>query len=281
MDIGRVCVVGAGVMGRGIAEVLLRAGIAVKLVDVKEEALAGARRELEASFSAKPGGISPEELDGALSASTALEPAACDFAIEAVYEDEAVKREVFSRLGKALKPEGILATNTSALSVSLLAEASGRPERFCGMHFMNPAPRMKLVEVVRGEHTSDETVSLATALAKRLGKRAVVVKDSPGFVVNRLLIPMINGAAELLRRGVAPKEAIDAAMRLGANHPLGPLALGDLIGLDVVKSIMETLSASCPRKYELSPLIDEMVGKGLLGKKSGEGFFRYPGRKKR
>ena len=281
MEVRRVCVVGAGVMGRGIAEVFLRAGLSVKLVDVKEEALDGARRDIKASLSAKSEGVSAEELDGALSTSTALDSSDCDFAIEAVCEDEAVKREVLSRMGEALKPEGILATNTSALSVTSLAEASGRPERFCGMHFMNPAPRMKLVEVVRGERTSDETVSAVAALAKRLGKRAVVVKDSPGFVVNRLLIPTINEAAELLRKGVAPKEAIDAAMRLGANHPLGPLALGDLIGLDVVKSVMETLSASSPGAHELSPLIREMVEKGLLGKKSGEGFFRYPGRKKR
>ena len=276
MDIRKVCVAGAGVMGSGIAQVFLRAGIAVRLVDLKENVLDGARRRIEASLS-KAGAFRAD----ALTTSVSLDLSDCDFAIEAVCEDLAVKREVLSRLGGALKPEAVIATNTSALSVTALGESTGRPERFCGMHFMNPAPVMKLVEVVRGEKTSDETVSAVSALVKRLGKRAVVVKDSPGFLVNRLLIPIVNEAAELLRRGVAPKEAIDAAMRLGANHPLGPLALGDIIGLDVVKSIMETLSAELPGRHELSPLIGEMVQEGLLGRKSGEGFYRYPGGKKK
>ncbi len=263
-------------MGTGIAEVFLRAGVGVTLVDAKGNALDAARGRVEAAL-AKVEGLSP----GTLVTSISLDCPEAEFAIEAVYEDAAVKEEVLSRLGEALAPGAVIATNTSALSVTELAGATGRPGRFCGMHFMNPAPVMKLVEIVRGEKTCDETVSAVSALAKRLGKRAVVVNDSPGFVVNRLLIPMVNEAAELLRRGAAPKEAIDAAMRLGANHPVGPLALGDLIGLDVVKSIMETLSASAPGRYEPSPLIREMVGKGLLGKKSGEGFYRYPGGKKR
>jgi len=200
---------------------------------------------------------------------------ASDLAIEAVPEDEALKREVLAGLGEAAPPKTILASNTSALSISRLGEATDRPERFAGFHFMNPVPVLKLIEVVRGGRTSEATVEALRALAKRLGKVPVLVNDAPGFVVNRVLMPMINEAARLLESGAASVTDIDAAMRLGASHPMGPLALADHIGLDIVLQNLRTLQVALGASHKPAPILERLVAEGALGRKSGRGFHRY------
>ena len=202
--------------------------------------------------------------------------AKADVAIEAAVEDLGVKRSIFSKLDGIVSPGCILATNTSSLSVTAVASAVGRPDKVVGLHFFNPVPRMALIEIIRGAATSDETYEAAKALSERLGKTAVTVNEYPGFVVNRILIPMINEAVFMLQEGVASAEDIDTAMKLGANHPMGPLALADLIGLDVCLAIMELLRDEMGEgKYRPAPLLRKMVRAGRLGRKSGEGFFRY------
>ena len=202
--------------------------------------------------------------------------AKADVVIEAAVEDLDVKRSIFSKLDGIVSPGCILATNTSSLSVTAVASAVGRPDKVVGLHFFNPVPRMALIEIIRGAATSDETYEAAKALSERLGKTAVTVNESPGFVVNRILIPMINEAVFMLQEGVASAEDIDTAMKLGANHPMGPLALADLIGLDVCLAIMELLRDEMGEgKYRPAPLLRKMVRAGRLGRKSGEGFFRY------
>lgn len=281
MEVKRIGVVGAGQMGSGIAQVAASAGYEVVLVDVAESflerGLAAIRRSL-GKFLEK-GKITQEAHDEALGrirTSLSLEDLKdADLIVEAIVEDEGEKRRLFERLGALAKPEAILASNTSSIPITALARYSGRPERFIGMHFFNPVPLMQLVEVIRGELTSEATRDVVVEVARRMGKTPEV-QDYPGFISNRLLMPMINEAIEALREGVATKEAIDGIMRLGMNHPMGPLELADFIGLDTCLAIMEVLHRGFgDDKYRPSPLLRRMVQAGLLGRKAGRGFYTY------
>ena len=275
-------VIGAGTMGGGIAQVAALHGFTVHLYDIKQEFLdrglkgiAGAWDRLVAR-----GKMAAEDRDAALPRIVGTldmrDAAKADVVIEAAVEDLDVKRSIFSKLDGIVSPGCILATNTSSLSVTAVASAVGRPDKVVGLHFFNPVPRMALVEIIRGAATSDETYEAARTLSERLGKTAVTVNEYPGFVVNRILIPMINEAVFMLQEGVASAEDIDTAMKLGANHPMGPLALADLIGLDVCLAIMELLRAEMGEgKYRPALLLRKVVRAGRLGRKSGEGFFRY------
>ena len=282
MELKTIGVVGAGQMGSGIAQVAAQAGYQVLLLDASEEAL---RRGLEAirrslaKFLEK-GRITEEALEAALGRiRTTLDLEAfreADLIVEAIVEDEGAKRALLERLGALAKPEAILASNTSSIPITALGRYSGRPERFIGMHFFNPVPLMQLVEVIRGELTSAATRDVVVEVARRMGKTPLEVQDYPGFVSNRLLMPMINEAVEALREGVATKEAIDGIMRLGMNHPMGPLELADFIGLDTCLAIMEVLHRGFgDDKYRPSPLLRRMVQAGLLGRKVGRGFYVY------
>ena len=282
MEIKTIGVVGAGQMGSGIAQVAAQAGYQVLLLDASEEAL---RRGLEAirrslaKFLEK-GRITEEALEAALGRiRTTLDLEAlgeADLIVEAIVEDEGAKRALLERLGALAKPEAILASNTSSIPITALGRYSGRPKRFIGMHFFNPVPLMQLVEVIRGELTSAATRDVVVEVARRMGKTPLEVQDYPGFVSNRLLMPMINEAVEALREGVATKEAIDGIMRLGMNHPMGPLELADFIGLDTCLAIMEVLHRGFgDDKYRPSPLLRRMVQAGLLGRKVGRGFYVY------
>ena len=283
MDIRTVGVVGGGQMGSGIAHVAAACGFQVLLVDLDEPVLAKARdtiaRNLEREVT--KGKRSAGDREAALSrlATTAdigrLSHA--DFVVEAVVEDEAVKRKLFTSLDAVCAPGAILASNTSSISITRLASVTERPDRVVGMHFMNPVPVMELVEVIRGIATSDATAATVEALARRLAKTPVFCNDSPGFVSNRVLMPMINEAIDTLREGVATREAIDGIMKMGMNHPMGPLALADFIGLDTCLSILRVLQDGFgDPKYRPSPLLVKMVDAGWLGKKSGRGFYEYP-----
>ncbi|WP_114312612.1 3-hydroxybutyryl-CoA dehydrogenase [Thermus caldifontis] len=282
MEVKRIGVVGAGQMGSGIAQVAAQAGFEVVLVDVAEGFLERGLKAIQRSLSKflEKGRIAPEDLEatlGRIRTTVVLgDLAEADLVVEAIVEDEGEKRRLFERLGSLVKPEAILASNTSSIPITALARYSGRPERFIGMHFFNPVPLMQLVEVIRGELTAEETRDVVMAVAKRMGKTPLEVQDYPGFVSNRLLMPMINEAIEALREGVATKEAIDGVMRLGMNHPMGPLELADLIGLDTCLAIMEVLHRGFgDDKYRPSPLLRRMVQAGLLGRKTGRGFYRY------
>ncbi len=282
MEVRTLGVVGAGQMGSGIAHVAAAAGCAVTLVDVEEPLLAKARASVEKNLEreVRKGKRSPEEKTAALARlETTVELEAlsgADAVIEAIVESEGAKKDLFGRLGRICKPEAILASNTSSISITRLAAAAGRPDRFIGMHFMNPVPVMQLVEVIRGMATSDDTAKAVEALAVRMGKTPVFCNDYPGFVSNRVLMPMINEAIETLREGVANREAIDAIMKLGMNHPMGPLTLADFIGLDTCLSILRVLQDGFgDPKYRPSPLLVRMVDAGWLGKKSGRGFYEY------
>ena len=283
MELRTLGVVGGGQMGSGIAHVAAAAGLTVTLVDVEdrflEKARAGIEKNLEREV-AKGKRTADEKAAalGRISTTTQLEAlAGVDAVVEAIVEDEAVKKDLFRRLDAACKPEAILASNTSSISITRLAAATKRPEAFIGMHFMNPVPVMQLVEVIRGIATSDATAAAVDALARRMGKTPIQCHDYPGFISNRVLMPMINEAIEALREGVATREAIDGIMKLGMNHPMGPLQLADFIGLDTCLSILRVLQQGFgDPKYRPSPLLVRMVDAGWLGKKSGRGFYEYP-----
>ncbi len=274
-------VIGAGQMGAGIAQVAAQAGFEVFVQDMATEFLARGENTIEKSLARlhEKGRLdgTPAEVLGRIRFTTELHDLAhCDLVVEAIVENEAVKTELFRTLGAIVKPSGILASNTSSIPITALASASGRSDRFIGMHFMNPVPLMALVEVIRGHQTSDETARIVTETAVKLGKTPLICNDFPGFVSNRILMPMLNEAIQCLMEGVADREAIDGIMKLGMNHPMGPLTLADFIGLDTCLSIMEVLHRGLgDDKYRPSPLLRKMVQAGLLGRKSGEGFYRY------
>jgi 3-hydroxybutyryl-CoA dehydrogenase len=277
-----VAVIGAGTMGNGIAQVFAAAGRQVYLVDRDEAALKRGVASIGKSLDrlVKKGTLDAparEQVLGRIrSATQGLPFAECALAVEAVPERLDLKKAVLQELDRGLPPDAILATNTSSISITELAAFTSRPARVIGMHFMNPVPLMPLVEVVRGLETSDETVRVTVEEAKALGKTPVVVQDRPGFVSNRVLLPMINEAVFALQEGVATREAIDTVMKLGMNHPIGPLALADLIGLDVCLDILEVLHRGFgDDKYRPCPLWRTMVAAGRLGRKTGRGFYEY------
>jgi len=284
VDIRSVGIVGAGQMGSGIAHVVALGGYDVHLHDVSADRIEAGLKQIERNMSRQVvrGIITQEAMDGGIArikAAPELQTLGnTDLAIEAATENEEVKKSIFKALTPYLKPETILASNTSSISITRLAAASDRPDRFIGLHFMNPVPLMKLVEIIRGIATGAATYEVAVNFAKSLGKTTANAEDFPAFIVNRVLVPMINEAIYTLYEGVGTVDAIDTAMKLGANHPMGPLELGDFIGLDTVLSIMNVLHEGlADSKYRPCPLITKYVEAGWLGRKSGRGFYDYRG----
>ncbi|RKY13291.1 MAG: 3-hydroxybutyryl-CoA dehydrogenase [Planctomycetota bacterium] len=282
MDIEKVGVIGAGTMGAGIAQVFAQCGFETVLVDIKEELLEKGLDRIKKSLAkfVEKGKLQQSDMDAALSRITTTtnmrDVRHANIIVEAVFEKFEVKEKVFKELDLLCSPETILASNTSSISITKLGAATKRPHKVVGMHFMNPVPLMKLVEVIRGFATNEETVNTVVTLAQKLGKEPVVVNDSPGFVSNRVLMPMINEAIWTLYEGVATKEAIDTVMKLGMNHPMGPLTLADLIGLDVCLYILNVLYEEFgDPKYRPCPLLKRMVEAGYLGRKTGRGFYEY------
>ena len=276
MRFEHVLVVGAGQMGGGIAQVMAASGRRVSLYDAAPGAVDRGLETMRKSLTklAEKGGPDPDEVLARVEPVEALVSA--DLMVEAVVEDAAVKEDVFRRADQALPPEAVLASNTSSIPISSLAAATSRPDRVIGMHFFNPVPLLELVELVRGRETSDETAEAVTELTRELGKTPAIANDSPGFVSNRILMPYINEAIWALHEGVAEPEAIDTIAKLGFNHPMGPLALADLIGLDTCVAIMEVLLDGLDdQRYEPCPLLRDLVEAGKVGRKSGVGFFIY------
>jgi 3-hydroxybutyryl-CoA dehydrogenase len=281
MEIKNIFVVGAGTMGNGIAQTAAISGFRVTMTDVVPEALERGKASIARSIEklASKGVVTEAQKQAALAIPTSpdLEPARqADLVIEAATEDPAVKLGLFADLDRLAPPAAILATNTSSISITRIGGATHRPEQVIGMHFFNPVPLMKLLEVVRGLVTSDATAAVAIDVGRRMGKEPVEAKDSPGFISNRILCPMINEAVFALQEGLGSAEAIDAVMKLGMSHPIGPLALADLIGLDVVLFVMQVLQRYLGEdKYRPAPLLRQMVEAGYLGRKTGRGFFTY------
>lgn len=282
MEISRIAILGAGQMGNGIAQVAACAGYEVTMIDIEQSFVDRGMASIESSLSKL---VSKERMSKA-DATAALarvristdmgEASDCDLVVEAIPEIPELKFSTFSELDGICKPETILASNTSSISIDEIAASTSRPDRVIGMHFMNPVPIMKLVEIINGSQTSDDVNAAVVKAAERMGKTALSCNDSPGFVSNRILCPMINEAILTLQEGVAEAEAIDGIMKLGMNHPIGPLALADLIGLDTVLHIMNVLHEGLQDdKYSPAPLLISMVEDGKLGRKSGEGFYSY------
>jgi 3-hydroxybutyryl-CoA dehydrogenase len=274
-----VCVVGAGQMGSGIAQVAAVAGFDVRLVDVAPEQLERARSGIEGSLAklVEKGRVEAADAEAALGRiETAAEPGPADLAIEAATEDVDLKLRIFRDLDAAAGDGAVLASNTSSIPITRLAAATSRPERVVGMHFMNPVPLMPLVELIRGLETSDEAAAAVRAAAERMGKTVAESRDYPGFIANRILLPMINEAVYCLMEGVGDRESIDTVMKLGMSHPMGPLQLADLIGLDTCLAIMEVLHDGLgDSKYRPCPLLRSHVEAGRLGRKTGRGFYEY------
>jgi 3-hydroxybutyryl-CoA dehydrogenase len=282
MQIRTVGVIGAGTMGNGIAQVFAQSGFSVRLVDIAQPMLDRARRSIEKSLAkfVEKGKLAVEDRDaalGRLQTTTTLDQLTdVDYVVEAIVENAEAKSALFTSLDAIVKPEVILASNTSSISITTLGAATDRPDKVLGMHFMNPVPLMTLVEMIRGQATSDESMRTASDLCKALGKTPVEAADFPGFIANRILMPMINEAIYAVMEGVGTPDAIDTVMKLGMNHPIGPLALADLIGLDVCLAILEVLHGGLgDPKYRPCPLLRRMVAAGHLGRKSGKGFYTY------
>ena len=278
----KVIVIGGGTMGLDIAQVFARSGYEVVVRDINDAIIQASQSRLIKGLDklvakGKMDEAAKADLLGRMSFTTDLNQAAnADLVVEAALEDLELKKSIFAELDAICKPETILASNTSSISITAIASATKRPEKFIGMHFFNPATVMKLVEVIRGAHTSDETCAVITELARAIGKEPVEVNEAPGFVVNKILIPLINEGIDLVYTGVASAEGVDTAMRLGANHPMGPLALGDLVGLNVCLAIMDTIyQETGDPKYRASLLLRKMVRAGKLGRKTGVGFYDY------
>ena len=286
MKIRNVGVIGAGQMGNGIAHVCALAGYDVALSDISRQQIDSAIELIGHNLTRqlKSGKISEEDREAALARIRPVEKiealAECDLVIETATEDEAVKRRIFTELCQVLKPDALVGTNTSSISITRLAAATDRPEKFIGIHFMLPAPVMELVELIRGIATDDQTFTVAREFVDTLGKRVAVSEDFPAFIVNRILLPMINEAVYTLYEGVGSVEAIDTAMKLGAHHPMGPLELADFIGLDTCLSIMQVLyEGLADSKYRPCPLLVKYVEAGWLGRKTNRGFYDYRGEK--
>lgn len=282
MTVEHVLVVGSGQMGAGIAQVALQADLRVSLVDVSADAVAAGKKRIEGGFKklVEKGKLEQTAADqklARLATFTAMAAAASpDVGIEAATENEELKKKIFRDLDAVVKPGGVLATNTSSIPITRIGAVTRRPDAVVGMHFMNPVPVMQLVEIIRGAATSDSTYEATRALAVRMGKTTVMSKDFPGFIVNRVLIPMLNEACFALHEGLGSAEDIDTAMKLGTNQPMGPLALADFIGLDTVLSIAQVLHDGLgDDKYRPCPLLRQYVDAGWLGKKSGRGFYKY------